>query len=985
MPLLKQNISIPFVNGINTKSDDKQNAIGSIAVLQNAILETPNKIRKRNGYTSLSTKLLNNTNLQQVKRLASFNDELDILTSEKLYAFSNNLEKWIEKGEIEGAFPTSTTILRNTYQQSSLDGIHLDGINVFAWEDSRGGVRISVMDSQDGNFLLSDTEVSSSGSNPRIGFIFNNAYIFYVDGTDIKYKIVNTFNPSEISTEQTFVSDLNATNKVYDILSIDDVLVIGYPKTSGDLTIQKLNADGTTSSAVSIVGETPTTCVDLTTDSNSRIVATYYDGTDVSTLIYSLNLSALILSATTIETVANVENVTTVYNSSNDNYAVYYEVSASNTYDHLVRRNTVTLAGSAGTPSVLSRSVGLASKAFQYGTKDYVTVVHDSPLQDSYFILNNDGKLISRIAPAVGGGIITDGKLPQVTTIDSTSFLITSQIKGLLDEDGDLFFSILGVNSTVLDFDIRNIYQTAEEGRNLHIAGGLVKSYDGSTVTEQGFLLYPENIEDGGTATTGGSMEDGTYNYLAVYRWTDNKGNEHLSAPSPIIQVTLSGGTSTQTQDITVPTLRLTEKENVVIDLYRTESNGTIFYKVTTNASPEFNDKTVDSITITDTTVDSDLIDNEILYTTGGELDNIAPGAASIIESFNNRIFLAGLENEDELVYSKINFEGRPVEFNDTLRIQVPELGGAIRAIKTLDDKLIIFKESAMYFISGDGPNNLGQQDTYTEPELLSTDIGCENSDSVVLSPLGLFFKSAKGIYLLDRGLSLRYIGGPVEAFNDLEVTSAVVIGDKNQIRFTTRTGECLVYNYFSQKWSTFTNHKAISAISLNQQYYYIRPDEVIYQEDDSTFTDAGSPIKMRVETDWINFAGVQGFQRVYRCSILGQYKSPHKLRCRVAYNFIDAFTEEKVIDSSEICDDNRYGEYSPYGEPDTVKYGGSGNLYQARVDFSTQKCQSIKIRLEDIQTTELGEGLDLSNISFRVGGKQGLNKPNFGNKFGSS
>lgn len=985
MPLAKTNISIPFINGVNTKTDDKQNPIGSIAVLENAILETPNKIRKRNGYEILSTKLLDNTNLVNSKRLANFRDELNIITDKNLYSFSTNINKWIEKGNTEGAFPTSTTILRNTYQQSSLDGIHLDNINVFTWEDSRGSIRASVIDSTDQNFLLSDYQISSSTANPRLGAIFNNAYFFYRDGNSIKYKTINTFNPTEVSAEETFISDLNATNQVYDILSVDNTLVIAYANTAGNLSIRKLDASGTLSSTITVIGETPTSCVDLSTDDSTRIVISYYDGSDVKMLAYSLNLSAAILSATSLETIANVSNVTTTYNSSSELYTTFYEITAASATNHLTKYNTVNISGTTGTAATLLRSTGLASKAFTYSNKEYVTVVHDSPLQDSYFIADVNGNIISRIAPSTGGGVITDGKLPQVSSIDNNKFLITSQIKGLLDEDGDLFFSILGVNSTVIDFNINNIYQNAQEGNNLHISGGIVKMYDGSNVVENGFLLYPEGISNSATATTGGSLSDGTYNYLAVYRWTDNQGNEHLSAPGPSIQVTLSGGTTTQTQSIQIPTLRLTEKENVVIDLYRTEDSGTVYYKVTTNSSPQFNNKASDSVTIVDTTSDTDLIDNEILYTTGGELENIAPGSASIVEAFNNRIFLSGLEDENQIAYSKINFPGRPVEFNDTLSIEVGTLGGAITALKTMDDKLIIFKETGLYYISGDGPNNLGQQDTYTEPELLSSDIGCENADSVVLTPLGLFFKSSKGIYLITRGLSLQYIGAPVEAFNSLTVSSAIVIGDKNQIRFTTLNGDCLVYNYFTQKWSTFTNHKAVSAISINEQYYYIRPDEVIYKENNTSFTDAGSPIKLKVETDWINFAGVQGFQRVYRCIILGQYKSPHKLRTQIAYNFINAFTEENILDSSDICDDNRYGDYSPYGEPTTVAYGGSGNLYQARIDFSQQKCQSIKLRIEDIQTTSLGEGLDLSNISFRVGGKTGLNKPNNANKFGSS
>jgi hypothetical protein len=80
----------------------------------------------------------------------------------------------------------------------------------------------------------------------------------------------------------------------------------------------------------------------------------------------------------------------------------------------------------------------------------------------------------------------------------------------------------------------------------------------------------------------------------------------------------------------------------------------------------------------------------------------------------------------------------------------VSQVGGDITALKAMDDKLIIFKENAIFYLSGDGPNNLGQQDTFIEPQLISSDIGCSVKNSVVLTPAGIFFKSHKGIHLLE-------------------------------------------------------------------------------------------------------------------------------------------------------------------------------------------------------------------------------------------
>ena len=103
-----------------------------------------------------------------------------------------------------------------------------------------------------------------------------------------------------------------------------------------------------------------------------------------------------------------------------------------------------------------------------------------------------------------------------------------------------------------------------------------------------------------------------------------------------------------------------------------------------------------------------------------------------------------------------------------------------------MDDKLIIFKNNSIYFMAGDGPNNLGQQDTFSQPQLISSDVGCENKNSIVLSPQGLFFKSNKGIFRLSRSLGLSYIGAPIEDFNDLTIKKADLLAKKNEVRFLT-------------------------------------------------------------------------------------------------------------------------------------------------------------------------------------------------------
>lgn len=987
MALLKNKASVPFSAGLETKTDRAQDQLQGLRILENVVFDTPKKLLKRKGYNIVDTKLLNNSEIENAKYLSSFENELGLLTESNYYAYAESLNKWTDKGQVFTAFPSSKTVLRNEREQKNIDCLSLENVNVYIYQDSTG-IRLSMIDNANCNFLISNELLSASGEVPRICNIENTLYAFYIDGTDLKFRKINLLNPENIETEQVFINNVESTDKKFDCTTVANKIFIAYNSSDagGTLQIGNIDSDDNISSFLSFGGEDASQSISTSTDTGSRFIVSFSTGSDVKVVIVSFTLTT-ILTATTVESIADAVNSTVIESDvSTGEYTVFYEISSASPKDHIIRKNTVQLSAATGTPSLLKRSVGLASKSFTFNDTIYVNAVHSSALQSTYLLLDENSNIVSKSSPNTGGDLITENVLSKVTDLGDDKFITGTQIKGRLTIDADTFFSLLGVNSTVFDFSITDPFQNETLGKNLHIAGGIPMMYDGDKVVEHGFHIFPEDLTAGSTSTVGGSMVDGAYQYSAVYTWTDNKGQIHTSAPSIGLDITLAGATATQQQDIVVPTLRLTQKDNVVIDLYRTEAAGTIFYKVTSVSTPIENDPSIDTITINDTTSDADLINNEVLYTTGGVLDNIAAPSSSIIESFSDRIFLAGLEDENRLQFSKIRFQGAPVEFNDTLTIQLNSKGGPITALAAMDEKLVIFKESALFYLSGDGPNNLGQQDTFIKPELVSSDIGCINVDSVVLTPSGLMFKSKKGIYLLSRGLQLSYIGANVEIFNDLKISSAIVIPEENQVRFTTEDGDTLVYNYYVQQWASFTNHRALSAINIGFTYYYLRNDGILYVEDETGYTDNGSPINIKLASGWISFAGVQGFQRVYKLLLLGTFKSPHKLKIRIAYDFNESLIQEAIIDTADFTDNTRYGDYSPYGEPDTVPYGGEGNVYQMRIDLKRQKCQAIKIRIEEIQsdTDNLGEGLTLSNVMFEIGQKVGTNKVDTARKYGT-
>ncbi len=101
----------------------------------------------------------------------------------------------------------------------------------------------------------------------------------------------------------------------------------------------------------------------------------------------------------------------------------------------------------------------------------------------------------------------------------------------------------------------------------------------------------------------------------------------------------------------------------------------------------------------------------------------------------------------------------------------------------------------------------------------------------------------------------------------------------------------------------------------------------------------------------------------------------------RIAYDFIEAYTDQTIIDPSQFVDAPLYGADSPYGSGSP--YGGNGALYEERVDFAQQKCTAIKFLIEDIQGSP-SEGLTISGITFQIGVKQGTQKLGVANQTGT-
>jgi hypothetical protein len=255
----------------------------------------------------------------------------------------------------------------------------------------------------------------------------------------------------------------------------------------------------------------------------------------------------------------------------------------------------------------------------------------------------------------------------------------------------------------------------------------------------------------------------------------------------------------------------------------------------------------------------------------------------------------------------------------------------------------------------------------------VTTDVGCVNNRSIVIVPDGLMFQSQKGIYLLDRALRVFYIGAAVEAYNSQTVTSAQLIPNTNQVRFTLSSGIALVYDYFMGQWSTFTNVNAVDSAIWQQTIRLPATDRsghagnlrrLLRQR--PVHQDAGDDSLAAIR-------GGNGFQRLRRAIIFGEYFSPHSLLVGVAYDFNSAVQQSDTITPVHRASLRRVTPLRRRDHRHDLRR--RVRAFQWLLHFQIQKCTAVQLTIEDSSTGTVGEGFSLSALTLEVGVKRGLVK----------
>lgn len=1038
MALREGALKVGFRGGVDTKSDAKTVPSTQLLVAENVVFSRATSLRKRNGYEDLGQVIEGSaTPITGAIRMATRDGELLQFTPTACFSRETGAAQWSSVGQVICAVATDRQLIKTGTQQSNPDCATLSGVTVAAWEDSLGGVYWGATDTS-GRLLVAPQAADANGRSPRCVAVGGNLHIYYAVPTQhrVMVIVVSPSTPSIISSPAILIDDLDGANGIYDACPTTrtgtpaligwhehgtTALRVGYVDASGVLGSPTTGHPSVLTYAANLLAASPIqVAFGFVGNNNTDVIcAAFVDVANLGTIAFfsggnvgTSNPIALMTGGSQVANVAvDMQRIAlTVIIESDGSASAWsaWEETAVATSNHTVTMGKTTIA--IGTPELLTvRSICVASRAFFVGAIPYFVAVHDTTFFNTYLTLSivdgtvNDPIAVGRHVPGSAAGAPTRKHMPSVNVVSNVATFCLPVRDRLISENNDKFTET-GLRVFSLDFDSEASHQTQQLGRGLYMAGACPRHYDGLRWTEQGFHFGPELITT--TPAAGGSMTSATtYEYRAWYEWADAQGEVHRG-PSSVGSLVTMGGADTQVT-LTLPTLRVTQKTNVRICVARSLSAKTgktaQLFRVTsldpTTAGSAngyvANDKNVDTVTFIDRMSDITLATQEEIYTDGGILSNDPVAFGAVIARSKNRLFVTDPSDGNLIRASQELSDGYGVEFAPEITVKVDPFGGDVTAIASQDDRVVVFKQSSIFLFNGDGPLANGDTATsgFTVPQLVTSDVGCTEPASIVLTANGHMFKSAKGIYLLDRSGSVNYVGAAVEGFNSQDVRRGIVMPDRTSVLFLTSAGSTLHYDYLFGQWSTFTNHAGYDAAVVNGAFNYLRTDGRMFRETIGSYSDAGTRIRMRLETAWIKMLDqLQGFQRFWYAHLLGTWVSPHQLGVQYQTDFTTAWSDEFWLDATGLSSSSGWitgptaqtigvdpitgsnygaGQYSdgPYG-------GTTPDLYQWRIDIN-EKGQAIQFRFEDFEAAGFsGASFELTELLITGGVKGNAIRP---------
>lgn len=975
MAIQWQSIDIPFLRGRDGKTDPKVMPPGTLEEMINCYVQKTGSLRERNGYSRLSdARNASGEKMFGLRGAASYetaNGREDLVSFDGHHGFV-----WDDSRQLwRRAAPVSSVDVRfqnvdgsNFAFNAGLSTAYCCG-TIAMW----AAATIYLIDEKTRTVIKSVAAPGDSSPFMLLPDVGSNRFVtFGLSGANIKQYILD-LDTMTFDSGTNIITDYAGTH--YDLIGgPPGAYYVTWENTSNQVVTQRFDIDTGAVGSQNFVLSTSihaVECLGMAYTPNGSAtdprLAVFARHNALQLYCSFMDENAVDISpGTFVAAVPSATDITCIVASFTDDatecqfFALQYDYTGG-----ADRKTTVIFYGSVlvdgsieDAYTEIARGFSICSRPIRIDDKPLLHVSYtDNVLpgftiagQASYFLIDIDGYIVARW--------ISDDAVPASpdsqevrnyfgpAQISERRFAVAAARRVTSSIQFPTFaFAYSDQGVAYLDFDTVGVESHVFGSIGMPILGHMC-AYDGYNLRDAGFPVYPNEITATGKTTTGLLTASGVYQVVAVYYWRDRSGREWYSTPSAVVQKTLVGGENAM--DVVVPTLRAITAEQVThpvqILLYRTKSNGSLFYLEGSAA----NDPTVHTVTIEAILSDSTLGGNLPLYTTGGILQNsLMPGVYTAATD-SDRMFIVPTDKRDEIWPSKPLERGIAPEFSSALATPIPT-GGDIIAVKPLDANIIVYKAEQIRAFSGDGPNAAGQG-SFSRDALITTTTGCTDKLSVVSLPNGHLFKGKKGWWLLSRALETAYIGGPIEDYNGFSVSGTALLDDRNLVIITlVDSDDAIVYDYEHDIWGTWNNHLSSGVIVWRSLICLPDPRGGLLVETPDRLSDDGRFFGMKVRSGWMNLAGLQGFLRARWCHLLGDRLGGHKLAMRLYVNPKGSTPDvEHIFDNLTPDDDDEW--------------------LEKRGRFATQVVTGFKVELEVIERYGHAKALSLTGVAVEYG-----------------
>jgi hypothetical protein len=865
-----QRAAFQLVGGVETKVSGISLGPPQLLRAENCFADKSGALRKRYGVTALSGLTVDNGATNQVAALARYKNSLmalEVSATPNVLEYSASASRWTEHGTYApgvmlsqavaaangggGIWQADVDVCGNYTLFATLE----DGIDDGGTFNST--VRVTLQDAE-GAFICHQMQVFSDGSgvsvaekmNLRVVHLGTQFYVFFGDFThsDIRVWLLDTATPATITaaigtsgggsaaSSVLVAADLHvlgADLATFDVApsSGNGIFLVYRTSTANQIKLGFVNAAGalaststlaTTSNAFSLACAAQTAAIHGIT----------YVGATGNLYAFHMSWSGAAWSTTStsgvIDTGANVSLAIACRYDSNSVIRIWYGRSP-------LYQATYSTGGVAASRVVRLQRATLSSRPFAAsdGKLYFWTTIGTTKQRTHFLVESATGLPMGR----ANFGVAEASLLSSVAT-QADGGMVAALLYIVRPVNGSLAFASgavnIGVRAPAWYIDHPQSHRIVEVGESLIMGGAIPQQFDGVNFIEAGFLSYVDTSAIGVVKAGGGAMTAGAQYFFAVIEERTNaRGVREFGTHSGVVSISMGGAETQVTYTIpanvmtrlrrtnTVASTAQIARQTSVFAIYRTDKNPLTSKAPLYRVGEVANDPTAATVTFVDTLADSSVVLNEELYLTSGEVDHTTPPAGHILCEGNGRVFIAGDPEHPLTVFpSLLRSFDEPVSFSDTIEIILPSAGGDITALAVLQESLIVFKERAIYRVSGVGPNNTESDNgAFGDPELISTHVGCVGQRSLVVTPFGVMFQSERGIHLLDNSLGLDYIGAPLEGLDavdtrqamssDTVVLDAILLPELQQVRFAgaeNQSGTIWVFDFYRKLWTVYTD-----------------------------------------------------------------------------------------------------------------------------------------------------------------------------------